>query len=805
MKNYRKTGKVLLEVFTAAILLVIVTLTEGAISDDNAQAQLDFEAEFNRAITSSLRGEVKATGSSSATVGPEDFDDPLTFDFSDLEYMTQLGPGYPNPYADLGIEFMGRIVDYDYGKIEGHHLATGSRHSPPEPYVVRVSILKGEGALRVGAYVWPECGPGASITAFDDADNVIASEISLSCPGVVFMGVASACDRPIRYVEWHGLAGAELDTFPRVDHVMIDLCTCASPPEPNDPSPADGETNVPVDTSLSWKVPSACERYRFLAGTGGLDPTTENPFSLVELMTDPVREVRVGSMGFVPRLDFSPNGLLYGYKSDNLAIVNPDDGSTELACGPVRTATGASLWLKGIAFHPDGRLYGVADDGSEIVFYTIDAVTCIATEACRIPSSKGFVWGIDFSPDGVLYGAFGHLLRIDLTTCQASRIGPSLSLPWVTDIDWAPDGFLYGVEDETNKLHKIDPSTGLVVQEYGPYDSELWGVASQCLNGVSRTASVQTASANATGNGRIAALESVPASGAYTAEEADASWLSLQEQLARDTDRRYMLEVFGSRDVKIAANDNPVDLADVGAAQPWLLAAAQQDASTTCDVYLDAVNPPVKLVCQDLVPPGDGDMWTCNPGILEPGMTYYWKVVVKNACGATSDGAVWSFTTKGPIFADTFPSETIDSANWLIVSGATVDDTGWNEPSSPYSLRLNAYPDGGDLVVSHVLDLSGHSKVSLGYSYQRTGGGESPETEDDLIIEYYNCVRWVELDRRLGSGPDMAGYETIVLELPGDALTSCFQLRIRSVGTGPGQGFFVNDDWFVDDITLCVP
>ena len=37
------------------------------------------------------------------------------------------------------------------------------------------------------------------------------------------MGLGSSPDRPIRSVEWRGLAGSTLTTFPRVDGVKIDV------------------------------------------------------------------------------------------------------------------------------------------------------------------------------------------------------------------------------------------------------------------------------------------------------------------------------------------------------------------------------------------------------------------------------------------------------------------------------------------------------------------------------------------------------------------------------------------------------
>ena len=155
--------------------------------------------------------------------------------------------------------------------------------------------------------------------------------------------------------------------------------------------------------------------------------------------------------------------------------------------------------------------------------------------------------------------------------------------------------------------------------------------------------------------------------------------------------------------------------------------------------------------------------------------------------------------SKGILFEDTFPSTTIDTAKWTGINGATVDNIGINEPSAPYSLRLNGYPSGGDSVESKVIDLSSYSEVNLTYHYQRCGDGESPEDGDNLIVEYYDGSSWVVLSSHLGSGSDMSVYDLNVVQLPIDAIHSEFQLRIRSVGS---SGLSVYDDWFVDDVMI---
>jgi hypothetical protein len=159
---------------------------------------------------------------SAGQVGVGDFHDPMVFNFTELSYGTHLGAGYPNPYAASGVEFTGYVANTVYEGIQGNHLASGFANTPAEPFVVRVRLLD-EPALRVGAYVWPEYGSSTSITAFDDLGSIIETYSVRLSTGAPFMGLENSLDRPIRTVEWRGLTGSSLTTFPRVDGVRIDV------------------------------------------------------------------------------------------------------------------------------------------------------------------------------------------------------------------------------------------------------------------------------------------------------------------------------------------------------------------------------------------------------------------------------------------------------------------------------------------------------------------------------------------------------------------------------------------------------
>lgn len=155
-------------------------------------------------------------------------------------------------------------------------------------------------------------------------------------------------------------------------------------------------------------------------------------------------------------------------------------------------------------------------------------------------------------------------------------------------------------------------------------------------------------------------------------------------------------------------------------------------------------------------------------------------------------------------FFDDFPRTVLDLGNWTGTIGVpTIDSEGLEEPSDAYSLRLNGHPSGEDAVESSVIDLSGLRGVELRYWWQRTGGGDAPDVNDDLFIEYWSGTDWVELERQLGDGSDMTSYFESIVLLPSEAHHENFSLRIRSIGSAnPDE---VYDDWFVDDVSISVP
>ncbi len=152
------------------------------------------------------------------------------------------------------------------------------------------------------------------------------------------------------------------------------------------------------------------------------------------------------------------------------------------------------------------------------------------------------------------------------------------------------------------------------------------------------------------------------------------------------------------------------------------------------------------------------------------------------------------------LFSDTFDQTAFDAANWAGVQNATIDDVGIGEPSAPYAARINGNTGTGDVLESAVIDLSGHSRVTLTYLFQRGGGGNMPESGNDLVVEFRDASgNWVEFDRKVGNGPNLNEFAHQTTLLPQEALHQNFQFRFRATGNSNAVDL---DDWFLDDIEV---
>jgi len=152
-------------------------------------------------------------------------------------------------------------------------------------------------------------------------------------------------------------------------------------------------------------------------------------------------------------------------------------------------------------------------------------------------------------------------------------------------------------------------------------------------------------------------------------------------------------------------------------------------------------------------------------------------------------------------FLDTFNSTEIDVATWVLNLGVVVNEDAYGEPSPPYSLNFDGDPVGADTLVSQIFLISSDypdSMFNLVYSYQRTGGGESPDVGDDLFVEFLdNSLEWVILQQHTGGKPDMSTFEEVSIALPPEAYHDFFRIRFRNTASLGDR-----DDWFVDNVSI---
>jgi V8-like Glu-specific endopeptidase len=156
-----------------------------------------------------------------------------------------------------------------------------------------------------------------------------------------------------------------------------------------------------------------------------------------------------------------------------------------------------------------------------------------------------------------------------------------------------------------------------------------------------------------------------------------------------------------------------------------------------------------------------------------------------------------ALTTTLPFFDD-FEDVALLPELWTGVDGADVWIDGLNEPSGQISMRLDATNPGGDQARSAIMDTSAGG-LKLTYWYEQTGAADSPEDGDDLVVEYFDAAEnWVELNRHLGSGPDMTEYEFVSIPLPHAAQHPGFRIRFRAVSDESGE---VDTHW-IDDVCI---
>ena len=209
----------------------------------------------------------------------------------------------------------------------------------------------------------------------------------------------------------------------------------------------------------------------------------------------------------------------------------------------------------------------------------------------------------------------------------------------------------------------------------------------------------------------------------------------------------------------------------------WTGGDAEGDP-VTYDVYLDTVNPPTTLVCND-VPTA-----SCTPGTLALGTTYYWRVVASDGT-ATSTGPVWRFTTVekvAPPFYEGFESGGLGPGWWIETTYEGRVRVGSLAPhAGAYSALLDDRIAGGNRSTAALvllIDLAGQTDVVLDFWWRDFNDEYDPE--DGVFISDDDGATWV---RVFSFNGDVSTYQHAVIDLDqaatGNGLTLNDRFRIK--------------------------
>lgn len=190
------------------------------------------------------------------------------------------------------------------------------------------------------------------------------------------------------------------------------------------------------------------------------------------------------------------------------------------------------------------------------------------------------------------------------------------------------------------------------------------------------------------------------------------------------------------------------------------------------------------------------DIWVSPHGFdftLTPGEFGYDNLTIGNDGIGELDfyinyqSAFDDFPTAGSFNSDIWDTSAISGT-------PEVDDVGTNEPSPPYSMRLNG---DGDTIPSITYNTTYSNKIDFSFWYELGGGGESPDSGDEIALEYYsNGGLWNQVWTVAGDSTNHNTYQHAEASInSSDAFHENFRYRFRSWGSGSGF-----DDFFVDDV-----
>jgi hypothetical protein len=435
--------------------------------------------------------------------------------------------------------------------------------------------------------VFDECG-GTELACNDDTGEGLQSKITMS--------MSEAVTYLIRIAGYNGGSGEYTLNLTRNP--------CVLPAEPNNPSPANGASNVPCGTILSWNGGGAGKSEK--AAAAGLQ--------------DDIK----------PKVIYGPDDRLDEYEVEEPNISAIGDSVPVLVCGSELTNNGNgtfTLQTQSFADWYSGSGRPLCSDEPFRNQPVVSPCCSAFLVAPDIIATAGHCTDMCYQMAVV----FGYVM-VDASTARVTVDASEVYYCEEVLVSEAgqPDFALIRLDREVaghsplsvRTVGKIPDAEPLVVVGYPVgLPRKYAGGASirDNSNAVQFQANLDTYGGNS--GSPIFSTNTLQGEGILTAGQQDfvASGSCDRSQVCSDS---------GCPGWEYATRTT--ELADW---LPW----------ETYDVYFDSNDPPVQVICNDI------DVPMCEPGTLKANTRYYWQVVAENPCGEThgpsGPGNCWSFTT----------------------------------------------------------------------------------------------------------------------------------------------------------------
>ncbi|MDD2227864.1 MAG: choice-of-anchor J domain-containing protein [Candidatus Cloacimonetes bacterium] len=209
-------------------------------------------------------------------------------------------------------------------------------------------------------------------------------------------------------------------------------------------------------------------------------------------------------------------------------------------------------------------------------------------------------------------------------------------------------------------------------------------------------------------------------------------------------------------------------------------------APASYDVYFGtAANPPfvVNQIDSSYLP------------TVQPGTTYYWKIVPRNAIGPAVNIPIWSFRTPTPsMITESFEATTFPPPGWANLTGFTRSTSfAFNGTASAYKYSSSTAPA---ILSTPILNITAGSTIQF---YART----STANDNQRIQVKYSSdrVTWLNLGEpiALASNAPFAAYSVVLTPAVGNRYIG---LEVSTIGTAGGVYI---DAIFAPDVVPLVP